>query len=268
MRVMEHEESVGRMLIRALIGTLVLGAVCAPRVSSSQSADTLPFFLGERLTYGVRIPDMRMSGTGAMWVDGPVDVRGTSTLQLHFDFSARLGPLKASNSTESWLDPRRMAALRFLKRERVPLGGSDEDVRLYPGEHRWVAAGGDSGASPSAAALDELSFIYFVRTLPLTSDSTYRFDRHFDARRDPVSVRVLGHESVMTPAGEFATIIVEMRVKDPRHYRGEGVLRLNLSDDGARIPVRIESRMPDAGRVVFTLATRTTRQTVAAASSR
>jgi hypothetical protein len=44
-----------------------------------------------------------------------------------------------------------------------------------------------------------------------------------------------------------------MRVKDPRRYRGEGVIRISLSDDDRRLPVRIESRMPMLGRAVLTL---------------
>jgi hypothetical protein len=45
-----------------------------------------------------------------------------------------------------------------------------------------------------------------------------------------------------------------MRVRDPRRYRGEGVIRVNLSDDACRIPVRIESRMPVVGAAVMLLA--------------
>ena len=42
-----------------------------------------------------------------------------------------------------------------------------------------------------------------------------------------------------------------MRVKDPRHYKGEGVLILNLSDDARRIIVRIESTVPTFGKNCF-----------------
>ena len=45
-----------------------------------------------------------------------------------------------------------------------------------------------------------------------------------------------------------------MRVRDPEHYRGEGTIRFSISDDRCRIPMRIESTIPDAGTVVLTLA--------------
>jgi Protein of unknown function (DUF3108) len=107
--------------------------------------------------------------------------------------------------------------------------------------------------SPSDTPLDELSFMYFIRTLPLEPNSTYRFNRHFDAARSPTSVKVVRREIIATPAGRFQTILVEMRVKDPRRYHGEGVIRINLSDDAMRIPVRIESTMPVVGTAVMTL---------------
>jgi hypothetical protein len=42
-------------------------------------------------------------------------------------------------------------------------------------------------------------------------------------------------------------------VRDPQHYKGEGTIRFSISDDRCRLPVRIESNIPDAGNVVLTL---------------
>jgi hypothetical protein len=181
-------------------------------------------------------------------------VRGVSTYELHFDFSARVGPMSVTQRTVSWLDPERMAVMRFTKHERRILARRDEDVELFPSERRWRAKDGESGESPTDAPLDELSFIYFIRTLPLGSDSTFSFSRHFDPRRSPTTVRVLGHEEVATAVGSVGATVVEMRVRDPEHYRGEGTIRFSISDDPCRIPVRIESTIPDAGTVVLTLA--------------
>src|SRR3954465_14122471 len=85
--------------------------------------------------------------------------------------------------------------------------------------------------SPSSEPLDELSFMYFVRTLPMVPGATYRFDRHFDAARNPITVNVIRREVIPTPVGEVHVFSLEMRVRDPRHYEGEGVIRIHLSDD-------------------------------------
>ena len=213
----------------------------------------VPFQAGESLTYRVRIPKFGSIGRGTMTVSGPEDVRGTAALVLRFDFATRVGFVKAEHHSESWIDPVRMAALRFHKHERHPLSTHDEVVELFPAERRWQAADGTMGTSTTSAPLDELSFIYFLRTLPLGADAQHVLDRHFDPRRNPTTVRVVGRERLTTPAGTFATVIVEMRVKDARRYKGEGVLRLNLTDDDCRLPVRIESDMPVVGRGVLLL---------------
>jgi hypothetical protein len=64
---------------------------------------------------------------------------------------------------------------------------------------------------------------------------------------------MLGRDTLSTRAGVFQTVVVEMRVKDPRNYRGEGVIRVHLTDDDCRLPVRIESTIPDIGKTVLTL---------------
>ena len=221
--------------------------------AGAQAPDPLPFGVGERLTYRARAARMGVTGRGSMWVEGPVTVRGRHVYLLRFDFRAGLGPVKAVDETESWLDPVAMASLRFHKHERHPLSKHSERIELFPEQRRWEAEDGRSGGSPTDAPLDELSFMYFIRTLPLAAESTYRFDRHFEAGRNPASVRVIRRETVKTEAGEFRTILVELRVKDPRRYRGEGVIKINLSDDARRIPVRIESTMPIVGNAVLAL---------------
>lgn len=232
------------------LAALAATAATAPAALAQQSP--LPFAVGERLEYVGRVRGI--SGRGSMWVDGPVLVRGISTYELHFDFTARVGPMSVTQRTVSWLDPERMAVMRFAKYERHLLARHQEDVELFPSERRWRAKDGESGESPTDAPLDELSFIYFLRTLPLESDSTLSFSRHFDAQRSPTTVRVLGHEEITTATGSVATTVVEMRVRDPEHYRGEGTIRFSISEDRCRIPVRIESTIPDAGTVVLTLA--------------
>jgi len=219
--------------------------------------DPFPFFVGERLTYRVQIPRMHASGRGAMWVEGPTDVRGTSALVLRFESQAGFGPFNGKDRTASWIDARRMVSLRFTKYERHVLAHNDEQVEIYPAARRWESKSGAEGTSLTDEPLDELSFIYFIRTLPLDGDSTYHFNRHFEAGRNPVVVRVLGRATVETGGGTFRTILVEMRVKDPQRYAGEGIIRIHLSDDRCRIPVWIESTLPKVGLSILTLESHT-----------
>ncbi|HKY98097.1 MAG TPA: DUF3108 domain-containing protein [Gemmatimonadaceae bacterium] len=235
--------------VRSFASVALLAAV----FTSAAGAQQLPFTIGEKLSYRVSVSKLGNVGSGSMWVEGPVDIRGVSTWLLRFDFQAGMGPMKAIDRTSSWLDPVRMAAQRYTKLEKHVLAKRDERVEIFASQKKWAGSDGASGVSPTDTPLDELSFMYFVRTLPLEADSTYRFNRHFDPARSPTTVAVIRREAISTPAGKFNTVLVEMRVRDSRRYKGEGVIRINLSDDAMRIPVRIESAMPVVGTAVMTL---------------
>jgi hypothetical protein len=226
----------------------LLVALAAP----AQGPRPLPFAPGDQCVYrGSGI--LGRIGTGVMAVDGPEQVDGRSVLLLRFDFRGRLGPATVEDHTRSWLDPAEMASLRYTKRERTPISSRVQDVRMDAAARRWQGTGDTGGALPTAAPLDELSFLYFVRTLPLETGGTYSLTRHYEARRNPVVVRVLGRGPIRVPAGQFTAIEVQMRVKDPARYGGEGVIQLHLTDDARRIPLRIESSVPRAGRMVLSL---------------
>lgn len=246
--------SVSRETGRTALFAVAPLALASQVTTSGRTGDPPPFSSGEKLTYQVSLANGSKVGTAMMWIEGPVDVRGTSTLLLRFDSRIRYMLVPAVSRSSSWFDPSRVAALRFVKEERNPLSHHDESVELYPEEKRWKSAAGETGASPSDRPLDELSFIYFLRTLPLTPGSVYHFDRHFDSDRNPSTVSIIRREVLPTPMGEIHVVRVEMRVRDPRHYEGEGIIRIHLSDDECRLPVRIESRLPVIGTAILTLA--------------
>jgi hypothetical protein len=243
------------MLSRFLASLILACSLSSPVVA--QPAARLPFGIGEKFTYSLRVSRVGTIGHGEMWIEGPVVVKGVSTWVLRFDTKAGFAMVHGNDFTTSWYDPARGASVKFDKRERQPLSNHDEVIEMDAATRRWAEIGGSrsTGESLTDAPLDELSFMYFIRTLPLADDSLRTFQRHFDAARNPTTIRVLGRETLDTKAGTFPTIIVEMRVRDPRHYRGEGTIRINLSDDGHRIPVRIQSEMPVFGTAVLTLET-------------
>jgi uncharacterized protein DUF3108 len=222
----------------------------APR---SADALQLPFAVGEKLTYEVSIEKGGNVGDGTMWIEGPEDIRGTSTYRLRFDSRVRVVLFKGVSSSSSWFDPVSKSSLRYVKHERNMLTHDDVAVDMYPREKRWSSADGNGGTSPDDTPLDELSFIYFIRTLELKPDALYQFDRYFDAARNPVIIRVVRAEVIPTPLGELKTMLVEMHVRDPKHYKGEGVIKLNITTDQCRLPARIESTIPFVGKAILTI---------------
>lgn len=225
-------------------------------IAASAQADRLrlPFGPGEEMIYRVRVSPMGTVGQGTMGVDAPEAVRGHHAYLLRFDFTARVGPFRAAQRTRSWVDATTLATLRFHKHEKQPLARDvEEEVEVYPGERRWTAADGEAGRTSAAVPLDELSFLYYIRTLPLEMGAEHRLDRHFDPDRSPVVIRVLQRENITVPAGTFATVLIEMRVRDPERYEGEGRIRMHLLENERRTPIRIETTLPGVGTMTLDL---------------
>ncbi len=249
--------SVTRLTRPGLAALTLIGAGAGTPASAGDIS--LPFSLGEKITYDIRLANGARVGTATMWIEGPADVRGTSTYLLHFDSRIRYLLVPAVSRSSSWFDPLRGRSLRFFKHERNPLSHHDESVDLFPDQKRWKSAEGDTGQSLSSAPLDELSFLYFIRTLPMVPGASYSFDRHFDALRTPTTVKVIRREVIPTPMGELHVFLVEMRVHDPQHYDGEGVIRIHLTDDDCRLPARIESTMPVIGTAILSISSENSR---------
>lgn len=229
----------------------LLAAAAVPLVAEAQGAHDVPAFAGESLSFKARSSRVGALGEARMWVER--DASATRPLWvMHFDFHARVGFVSAEDRTTSWFDAARAATVRYVKHERHPLSRHDEDVVMDSTDNTWHDRDGNAGVSPTAAPLDELSFIYFLRGLAV-GDSALTFERHFDADRNPVVLREIGRDVLTVGAGTFRVVRVEMRVKDKRRYKGDGVIVFDLSDDDCRLPVRIESTMPLVGRSVMTL---------------
>jgi len=236
----------------ARLALAALSFVSLPSVVRGQRAVPLPFAPGERLTYAGHAR-MGVSGKGTISVDAPSELRGKTIWVLHSDMRGTLGPISAKEQNASWLNPVTMTSLRYTSSANHLLKRSNEAVDIFAEEQRWTGARGLGGTLVTEAPLDELSFLFFLRTLPLASDSALTFSRHFDEARNPTLVRVVGREEVEVGAGRFHAIVVEMRVRDSRRYHGEGVIRVYLSDDRCRLLLRLESKVPDAGSATLGL---------------
>lgn len=251
------------------LAVAIMSATVA-NVADAQSLDSLPFGNGELLTFSVRASKFGTVGRAVMAISGPVEVRGVETMLVTFDTHLRVLLMKSSDDNRSWIDPRRMTSLRYEKHERRPFSSEDDSVEIYPDLHYWTGTHGATGSTTGEAPLDELSFVYFLRTVTLLPDSIYAFDRHYDKRRIPTTVRFVKRDTLRTPAGEFDTVELEMRSKNGVDFKGEWVLRLWISEDPCRLPVRMESVVPLLGKGVMTLesAVTPTCQSMAGSSAR
>ena len=195
---------------------------------------------GERLTY--QVSSARFGDIGKAHFTVSTLVSGN--IALAFDFDARVLLFKASDHTDSELDPNALRTVRYTKKERSPVTRRDEDVVIDHAQSTWQMRG-KSAPLAAADALDELSLIYLIRSVELPAGQQLTMNRHFDRARNPVRL------SSLPSTGKLD--IIEMTVPDSRQKSGRSVLRFHLSRDARRIPMIIESTMPLAGRVTMTM---------------
>jgi hypothetical protein len=205
---------------------------------------------GERLTFQVHSARFGDIGTAVMRVDED-HTAGRDALRLSFDFSARITLFKVSDETRSWVDVETGSTLRYSKRERSPISNRDEWVEILP-TGVWATAKGEQKLG-SDDPLDELAFIYLVRSMADSTHSLTEIRRHFDEARNPVRIQMLGIETIRTSSGPQRALVVQMDVRDPRQKSGSNRVRFYVSDDDARLPLRIDTSMPVAGALTMTL---------------
>jgi hypothetical protein len=201
----------------------------------------VPFAIGERLEYDVKFGVLKV-GSGKMEVLGIEEVRGRPA--WHTSFTVRGGTFfyKVNDKLESWIDTHTFASLRHLQDLQEGKRDRERLFEIYPDRLVYTENGGEE--RPTARdPLDDASFLYFIRTVPLTVGQTYDFPRYFRPDRNPVRVRVLRKEDVKVPAGRFPAIVIQPIIKSKGIFSENGRAEIWLSDDDRRIMLQLKSSL-------------------------
>jgi hypothetical protein len=229
-------------VIRLLAAAMV--AVGTVGDASAQGAPRpVPFEIGESLTYDVRFGAVKV-GTGRMRVLGQDSVRGRNAWHVRFSVTGGTFFYKVNDINESWMDVQTLNSLRFV--QDLSQGSRDRERRyeIYPERAVYQELVRGTEERPSVSEpLDDGSFLYFIRTVPLVVGQSYTFNRYFRPDRNPVVIRVLRRERVRVPAGEFDAIVVQPIIKTTGIFSEGGQAEIWLSDDDKRMMLQMRSRL-------------------------
>src|SRR5688500_3616956 len=183
----------------------------AQAVLAPETPDTRPFTVGERLTYSVRVGPLG-KGSAVAEIRNVETLRGQTVYHSIFTIKGSLLFFKVSDFYESWFDPNTLVSLRYHQNIDQ---GSYERLRKYEiYAERGVYVDPVRGELPTVEQpLDDGSFLYFLRTVPLDVGKTYTFNRYFKPDRNPVTVTVVRRERIRVPAGEFDTVVLQPKIK-------------------------------------------------------
>jgi hypothetical protein len=204
----------------------------------------VPFGPGEDLVYDLRLGALGRRGEGRMTLVGLEEIRGKMSYHAYMSIQGGLFWFKVNDQTDSWFDVTNLATRRFVQDVDEPNYERHRDWELYPDERRWERTdNGRSGEMPTDLPLDDLSFFYFVRTLPLQVGDEYTLDRYFKESGNPVVIKVLRNDTVQVPAGTFETVVVQPIIQTDGLFSQGGEAELHFTTDERRLLVYMKSNM-------------------------
>lgn len=244
-------------MIRSIV-TLCLAAVLATVLPASAetgstknsptheyaSARPVPFGPGEVLTYKVMLGIFTV-GESSMQVPAIEPTRGVPTYRVEWHIKGGIPFYQVDTRFQSWIDIERLVSLRFIQNQHEGRHTRYRDYRFFPEQGRWKRAdNNEEGSLATPLPLDDLSFIYFARSIELEVGKSYRFDRYFKDSGNPVVLDVLRRDERTVPAGTFKTIVVRPIIRTKGLFSEGGKAELHLSDDPRRLLVYLKTEMP------------------------
>jgi hypothetical protein len=203
----------------------------------------VPFGPGERVVYRVTYGRLGKRGEAVTEVVGVQNIRGQPSYHLSFRLRGGVLGMNVNDKQESWLDVSRLYSHRFrqdlhqVRYERL------RTLDFFPAERMWRRVeNNDSGPLATDLPLDDVSFLFWSRSLPLEVGRTYEFKRYFKDEGNPVVIRVLRRETVTVPAGTFNTIVVKPIIRTSGLFSEGGEAEVYYTDDERRMIVMVRTK--------------------------
>lgn len=227
----------------------------APGRTVQVDPDTLypwSYPVGERMEYSVTWEGIRL-GSGSLSVEAIDSVQNRAVYRVSLEMEGGPPFYRVEDRIVSWIQPDPFRSLQFAQNQKegnyrrnrkIVL---DAEARTYTrydlkdGEYVQDSNEADIPTPPNA--LDEISYLYMVRLLPLEVGQRYEFDRYFKEDGNPATVEVLRREEIRVPAGRFQTIVLRPEVATDGMFGEGGEAEVYLTDDENRIPVRLKTSL-------------------------
>ena len=238
------------LLVATASGTMAAPAGAqtrAPWATPAQPLDAIvPFEVGELLEYKVKVGIFN-AGEGSLEVAGIDSVRGNPAYHAIMRIDGGVLFARVHDKFQTWLDTRTLSSHRFIQDQHEVGSERYRHYEMYPERGVWEREDDvEVGDMPTSLPLDDISFVYFIRTLPLEVGDVYTFDRYFKETGNPVVVRVLRKEEKEVPSGVFKTIVVQPIIRTRGLFGQGGKAELYFSDDDRRALVYMKTSIPGA----------------------
>ena len=206
----------------------------------NNGAMAVPFGVGEKMVYDVKFSSIKV-GTGTMEVRDVVDIRGKPSWHTVLGIHGKaLWTFPVNIVLESWFDVQSLASRRFHQDQKYPGYKKISTTEIFPERGMYKEDDKEEQVTVSSP-LDDGSFLYFVRTLPLEVGTTYSLPCYFKPDKNPVKVTVSRRETITVPAGTFKTVVLQPRIKTNGLFAEKGKAEVWVTDDSTRMMVQLKS---------------------------
>jgi hypothetical protein len=204
-------------------------------------ARPVPFAPGEKFVYDVKFGALDV-GDAVMEVTGVEDVRGRGTYHVRFNVKGGTFFYRVNDRYDSWIDTTSLVSLRH--HQQIDEGHYERERKYEISPERGVYQENEKPEQPTVAEpLDDGSFFFFLRSIPLEVGQTYSFDRYFKPDRNPVTVTVVRRERIKVPAGTFDAIVLHPTIKAKGVFGEGGQAEIWLADDSTRAMLQMKSKL-------------------------
>jgi len=151
---------------------------------------------------------------------------------------------KVRDLYETWMDAETFQPIRF---RRDALEGKNRKIEQFYFNHLNNTIHSDSMVFKAPPCIqDVLSAVYYSRNLDFSlykKNDTIPFTMFLENQVHPLHIRYIGKEEVKTKFGKFRAIKFKPLLVEGTIFEGGENMTVWVSDDEARVPVRIESRI-------------------------
>ncbi|HWC75668.1 MAG TPA: DUF3108 domain-containing protein [Gemmatimonadales bacterium] len=217
------------------------GAVAVAVHSVIKPVPAVTFPVGERLTFSAKYGLFSVGGA-SMEVMGLDTVHNTETVHIQFKISGGALWYHLDQTIESWVGLYDFRSRRFASVQDERGKHREHRYDIYPDSGFYREEGRDTTFATVLDPLDDASFLYWIRTVPLEVGKKYEYARYFRPDRNPVIIEVLGREKVSVAGKKWRALVVRPRIPQGRGIFAENSeTRIWLSDDKQRLVLAIQS---------------------------
>ena len=218
-----------------------------PKTTAFRSQPNTAFDVGERLVFDISYGFVT-AGQAVMVIPGYKYINGRKAFEINtyaVSTEAFDNIFKVRDKYSSFVDVDGIFPHRF--EQHVREGKYNRDYEAFFDQDELTAETGDGEKYKIPRYVNDiLSAFYYVRTLDLSKyhkGDKISLQNFYDGKTHPLDVMILGRQRIEVDAGTFDCVVVEPMVVEGGLFKNEGSIRIWLTNDANKMPVKVSTKV-------------------------